>query len=344
MRVGAFLAAILLVAAGCSEGPGKREFTFFAFGTLVELTVAQADEAAARRARDLAVTRLEQWHRDWHAWKPGPLEDLNRELAAGREVPIPASLSGLIPRARALSEASGGRFDPAIGRLIGLWGFHSDESPAGPPPAEAEIRELVRASPSVSDLVLTNGRVRSTNPAVQLDFGAFAKGVAVSRLSNAIRELGVENFLLNAGGDLMAWGRPEGRPWRIGVRAPRGTGVLAAIEARDGEAVFTSGDYERYYFWEGTRYHHIVDPRTGYPARGARSVTVIHGDAALADAAATALFVAGPDDWPSVAARMGVELVMLVDDQGAIHMSPAMRDRVRLQAEPRPRVHVQSIE
>lgn len=341
MRVAAALLSTLLIS-GCGGGePRARQFSFFAFGTLVELTVAGTDEATARRARELSVQHLEQWHRDWHAWEPGPLVDLNHDLAAGRAVTIPDALAGLIPRARELSAASGGRFDPAIGRLISLWDFHSDTSPGGPPPPDADIKALVGRDAGMEDLAIIDGKVSTDNGAVQLDFGAFAKGVALSRLSDAIREAGVRNFLLNAGGDLVAWGHKEDRPWRIGIREPRGTGVLAGLEPRDGEAVFTSGDYERYYLWNGTRYHHIIDPRTGYPARDVRSVTVVHDDPALADAAATALFVAGPGNFAAVARDMGVDKVMLVDDEGAIHMTSAMQERVRIRAQPHPTIHVQ---
>lgn len=342
MRRLAVLLSLALSCAGCGEEPRTREFSFFAFGTLVELTVAESDEATAQRARELAVERLERWHRDWHAWEPGPLESLNAALADEREAPAPADIRELIRRARALSAASGGRFNPAIGRLVGTWGFHSDEAPSGPPPDDETIESLVARDPTMDDLVLERETVRSHNSAVQLDFGAFAKGTALTWLSDAIRDMGIQNFLLNAGGDMVAQGSRGDRPWRIGVRDPRGTGVLASLEPGDGEAVFTSGDYERYFIWQGRRYHHIIDPRTGRPARGVRSVTVLHEDAGLADAAATALFVAGPDDWPAVAREMGIDFVMLVDAEGAIHLTPAMRDRVRIEAEPRPPVQVQT--
>lgn len=333
--------ALLLAATGCTDAPDAREYSFFAFGTLVELTVLGADEARAEKARALAAARLENWHGHWHAWEPGPLEELNRALREGRRAAIPESLSGLIPRARELSRDSGGLFNPGIGRLIELWGFHADSPPAGPPPPEEAIRALAERGPKMDDLVLDGGTVRSANPALQLDFGAFAKGVALQRLSTEIADLGIRNFLLNAGGDLVAAGQHGNRAWRVGIRQPRGTGVLASIEPRDGEAVFTSGDYERYFHWEGTRYHHIIDPRSGRPARRVQSVTVIHEDAALADAAATALFVAGPEDWPDVAGDMGITLAMLVDDEGTVHLTPEMRERIGLEAEPRPAVSIQ---
>lgn len=334
--------ALLLTGAGCAKEPDTRHFTFYAFGTLVELTVAGTDEVTADRARALSARRLDEWHGQWHAWNPGPLQEMNDALAAGRRTPIPDSLSGLIPRAKTLSRASEGLFEPAVGRLIALWGFHADNAPAGPPPPDGEVRALAALRPSMDDLViLDDGTVRSTNPALQLDFGSFAKGIALSRLSNAIRGLGIRNFLLNAGGDLVVAGQRGDRAWRVGVRQPRGPGVLASIEPRDGEAVFTSGDYERYFDWEGRRYHHIIDPRTGFPARGVRSVTVIHEDAALADAAATAVFVAGPDTGPNVARRMGVDQVMLVDAGGTVHLTPAMEKRIDLEPEPGPDVRIQ---
>lgn len=343
MRTGRCTAAALLLAAvGCTESPDTREFSFFAFGTLVELTVVDADEGAADEARALAAERLDQWHHQWHAWQPGPLTELNQALAEGEPAPVPEPLAELITRGQALSRASGGLFEPAIGRLIGLWGFHADAPPAGPPPPEEAVADLVRRRPTMDDLVFEGGLVRSGNAAAQLDFGAFAKGIALSRLSDAIRDLGIRNFLINAGGDLVAAGRHGERAWRVGIRQPHGAGVLGSIEPRDGEAVFTSGDYERFYVWDGVRYHHIIDPRSGFPARGVRSVTVIHEDAALADAAATALFVAGPENWPGVAGRMGVDQVMLVDAEGTLHMTPAMEKRVKLEAEPRPALRIQT--
>lgn len=338
------LAAItlLLAAAGCAEAPDTREFTFYAFGTLVELTVTGTDEATAREARALVAARLETRHRQWHAWEPGPLTEMNRSLSEVGQAAVPESLAGLITRAQALSRASGGLFNPAIGRLISAWGFHADEAPAGPPPPASTVQALADLHPSMDDLALENGSVRSDNDALQLDFGAFAKGMALRQISTELARLGIRNFLLNAGGDLVAAGQRGERPWRVGIRLPRGSGVLGSVEPRDGEAVFTSGDYERYFLWNGTRFHHIIDPRTGFPARDVHSVTVIHSDAGLADAAATALFVAGPEDWPSTAGRMGVTLVMLVDDKGTVHLTPAMRERLKLEAEPGRDVRIQT--
>lgn len=182
----------------------------------------------------------------------------------------------------------------------------------------------------MSDLHLDGIRMRSSNPTVKLDFGAFGKGYGIDLAVEHLKEMGIQNTILNAGGDLRAIGSRNGEPWRIAIRDPSGEGVLGVIETHGSESIFTSGDYERNFTWEGKRYHHIIDPRTGYPAVGTRSVTVIHDDATTADAAATALFIAGPSRWQEIARRMGVGYVLLVDTEGTLHMNPAMQARVAL--------------
>ncbi|MBK1692365.1 FAD:protein FMN transferase [Ectothiorhodospira mobilis] len=326
------LLAALLLLAGCDRPEIHRE-RFFAFGTLVELNVYTRDAALARAGADAVRADLTRMHRNWHAWEPGPLQEVNQALARGEAIrPDPAVLAPIL-EARALSQRTEGLFNPAMGRLFALWGFQSDQA-AGPPPPPEAVAALLARDPDMADLQLEDGRLSTQNPAVQLDLGAFAKGYGVHRAVDHLQALGIENAILNAGGDLRAIGRPGDRPWRIGIRDPDGQGVLAGIEIRGDEAVFTSGDYERYFTHKETRYHHILDPRTGYPARGSRSVTVIHEDAGLADAASTALFIAGPGHWPRIAARLGVDKVLLLDAKGVAHMTPAMAERVAFREAP----------
>jgi thiamine biosynthesis lipoprotein len=143
-----------------------------------------------------------------------------------------------------------------------------------------------------------------------------------------LRSMGIQNAIINAGGDLNVIGSHGDRPWKVGVRHPQGGGVLAAVELADGEAIYTSGNYERYREHEGVSYSHIIDPRTGMPVWHVASVTVIDNAGARADAAATALSVAGPDDWYRIARQMGLKYVMLVDEQGGVYMNPAMAERI----------------
>jgi len=246
----------------------------------------------------------------------------------GQKISVAPSVLPLIQRSQQLSAQSEGLFNPASGELLQLWGFQSDEPPQGPPPDAAAIAKIVAAAPKMSDLHLDGIHLTSDNPAVRLDFGGFAKGVAIDYAIQRLRDYGIKNAVVNAGGDLRAIGQHGDRAWRVGIQNPRGRGVLGAIDIKGDACVFTSGDYERYFEYQGVRYSHIIDPRTGYPARGLSSVTVLDNDAGRADAAATAIFVAGVEDWYRIAKKMGVQGVMVIDSKGQIYMDPMMKSRV----------------
>lgn len=250
---------------------------------------------------------------------------------------------GLLPllhEAKALARASGGLFNPAIGGLVGRWGFHDDLPPSGALPSAEALAPLLQPLPSMEDLVIDGDRVSSRNRHVQIDFGGYAKGVALDRALDRLASLGFANTLVNLGGNLAASGMRGGRPWRIGIRHPQGPGALASVEVAGRSAVVTSGTYERYREYHGRRYAHIIDPRSGQPASHVASATVIHANAALADAAATALVVAGPRAWPEVARNMGIDEIMLVDDAGRVQLTPAMAARVHFIARP---AHVSTV-
>ncbi|HEY5604083.1 MAG TPA: FAD:protein FMN transferase, partial [Gammaproteobacteria bacterium] len=248
------------------------------------------------------------------------------------------SIIPLIRRGTELAELSGNRFNPAIGQLIKLWGFASDEFPKGPPPAADAIQKLVEQKPVMRDLVLDGVQLKTTNPAVRLDFGAFAKGYAVDLAIEHLKELGITNAIVNAGGNLRTIGKHGERAWRVGIRNPRGEGVLGSVDTFADESIVTSGDYERYFEYQGKRYHHIIDPQSGHPAQGVTSVTVFDSQAVRADAASTAIFVAGVDAWYEVAKAMGVGGVMLVAADGVIHMTPNLKERIYFDIKPIPHI------
>lgn len=331
-RCGALLAAILLAGA-CSRAPHEHHEQQVVFGTLVDITIFGADDKRTAKASAAITADLNRLHREWHAWEPGTLTEINASFARGEAATLDAEAVQVLRRAQQLSLASQGLFNPAVGQLIGLWGFHQDDAPTGPPPAPEVIAALLERAPQMSDLDFTENTVASRNSAVRLDLGAFAKGYAVDRAIDIVRAAGIENAIVNAGGDLRAIGRHGERPWRIGIRNPGGPGILGSVEVAGDESVFTSGNYERYFDFNDVRYHHIIDPRSGYPAEGATSVTVIHNDAATADAAATALFVAGPGHWADTARQMGIDKVMLIDLGNNIHMTPAMSRRVQFDSD-----------
>ncbi|MES9993278.1 MAG: FAD:protein FMN transferase [Candidatus Thiodiazotropha sp.] len=331
-RLKPLLLALLLTVSACDRGPGDHQQTLLVFGTLLDIK-AYTDKPAEF---DAAVQDLERsfqaMHRDWHAWKgDGELVRLNRTIAEGDAMTVNPELAGLLQQAKRHAQQSDHLFNPAIGQLIALWGFHSDEPPGGPPPDSDKIASLIDKAPSMSQLQIEDNRIHSSNRAVSLDLGAFAKGYALNLAIQRLQEFGIGNAIVNAGGDLCVSGRHGDRPWAIGIRHPLGEGVIASVEVADGECVLTSGNYERYREFEGIRYAHIIDPDTGYPVRHVASATVISRDGGLADAAATALSVAGPLHWQRIATQMGLVEVMLVDESGAVHVTPQMRERIEFQ-------------
>jgi thiamine biosynthesis lipoprotein len=169
-----------------------------------------------------------------------------------------------------------------------------------------------------------------------LGLGGIAKGYALDRAGEVLREAGFSSFLLQAGGQVLMEGRRGDRHWRVGIRDPRGgpDDYFATLDAEN-VSVSTSGDYESYFILDGRRYHHILDPHTGWPAEGIRSVTIVAADATLADALSTAVFVLGPEVGMDVVEGLtGVEAV-IVDAAGEVHTTEGVRERITVHHPPR---------
>ena len=318
-----------LLSVSCDKEPVQEsKRTILKFGTLIDVTLYNVEPSLAQKTLDQIEANFNQYHADWTSWQDSPLTRANQKLASDQTVQLHPSIIPLIRKSQALSKSSHGLFNPGINQLIRLWQFHRSDEPDIQPPSHQSILEWLQKKPGMNDLELDHQQLHSNNPATQLNFGAFAKGYAIDLCFDYLQSMGIDNAVINAGGDLSVRGQHGERPWKIGIRHPREDHIIAWLEARDQESIFTSGDYERFYNYKGQRYHHILDPRTGYPAKGSTSVTVIHNNAGTADAAATALFVAGPEQWQEIAQSMGIEYVMLIDTQGTIHMTTKMAQRI----------------
>jgi thiamine biosynthesis lipoprotein len=329
------VAAAILLEACSPAAPQEYQRTIYAFGTLIQLTLYGVEPHRAKQLGDRVEKELLGMHARWHAWKPSEVTRLNAAFARGEPFRVTPDVADLIRLSKEAYKTSGGRFNPAAGHLFALWGFQTDIPPEGPPPTPQQVAAVVAEHATMDDVTLDGDWVRSRNPHVALDFGGIAKGYAGQLILKELRAQGVKNAILNAGGGLQAMGRHGDRPWRIGIRSPKGSGVLGALEVGpEEEGLHTSGNYERYREYAGKRYQHIIDVRTGMPAQHIVSTTVINPNGALADAAATALVIAGPQHWQEVAKAMGIRLALLVDDQGTLYMTPPMRARVVLEQPP----------
>jgi len=320
------LCVVLLSACQRDEEQGAE---LYVFGTIVEIKLWGASAEEAGRAFQEIQQMFQAMHRDWHAWEPGLLVEINKAFAEGRPATADEDIVEMVRRSQPLESLTGGRFNPAIGALIRLWGFHTSDYPIeGPPPSQDQIKGILEQHPSSHDIHINGLELSSSNPIVQLDFGGIAKGYAVDLTIEKLRSMGIENAIVNAGGDLRAIGTHGDRPWRVAVRKPGG-GMVGSVQVRGDEAIFTSGNYERFRQDQTQRYPHILDPATGWPASDIASVTIITDEGILADAAATALLVAGLDEWQDVARALNLQQVAFVDEEGTVFLTPEMRKRLQ---------------
>lgn len=295
-------------------------------GTVVEISVVHRSESQARAAIKEAIGELQRVDELMSPSKPGSLVSrVNRE-GSTTQVPVPPEVFHLIRDAVDISEASGGAFDVTVLPLVELWGF---ERGGAIPPQDVLAEKLTSVGYRGIILEESSLSVGFSKPGMGLDLGAIAKGWAVDRAIEKLEARGIHNAIIDAGGDLRIIGaRPGKEFWRIGVQHPREPGaLLATFELRD-TAIVTSGDYERFFLVNGVRYHHILDPATGEPARGCQSVTVLAATAAEADACATAAFVLGPARGLAfLRSRPGVR-GLIVDDAGALHWTDEDLERL----------------
>lgn len=351
--------ALLLASACRPADDGLASYRLVAMATWVDLSLPHG--ATARQPGLIASIERElgRFERNYYAWGDGELAALNRALTETGHGEASDELAAVLSAAQEIARTTDRAFDPGVGPLVELWGFNSGErsdaetqgersdaeatgergdaggASRGVSPDAGAIATALAASGSILDLVIDGTRIDVADGVGRrftLDLGGIAKGVAVDRIVELLESRDIAPALVNAGGDLRVVGMRPDRPWRIGVAATRGDGVLGIIELEPGEAAFTSGDYERYFEQDGERLHHILDPRTGYPATRTQGLTVIAHDGTEADAAATALFVAG-DDWREMARTLGIDAVLRVDAEGRIEMTAAMRERFQVGAE-----------
>ena len=319
-----------LFLAGCGKPPLQQQEAYV-FGTRVEVLVADADPEKAKAAIAIVLREFDRLHRTYHAWQTSELTALNDAIAAGQSLEVSPEMAGYIQEAQTISRQGDGLFDPGIGRLVALWGFHNDEFKAQLPPPEA-ITAWLAAHPSIADIKVEGNRVSSSNRQVALDFGGYLKGVALDRAAELLHRQGINNALINIGGNLLALGDKQGRKWKVGIQHPRQSGPLALVELADGEAIGTSGDYQRYFELDGQRYIHLLDPRTGHPVTHTEAITVLipKGPKAgmLSDASSKPIFISGPEGWRKAATKLGVDQVLRVDSQGRISVTQGFYRRL----------------
>lgn len=261
------LLVLVLLMTGCSaRGPASR--TTFAMDTIMDISIWGEEQEAAAEAVETLIRELEG---RWSATDPGSVpSQMNREGTVLYLEDI-----RFLEQIEALSQRTGGAFDPMLHSVISLWGFLDEQHRV---PNREELDAALKEE--------------------KWNLGAVVKGYTGYRAVELLKTMNVDRAILNLGGNVQTYGEKEdGSPWRIGIQNPWGGDYIGTVAVAGTWAVVTSGDYQRYFEKDGVKYHHILDPQTGMPAdTGVTSVTVICQDGVVADALSTALFVMGLEE------------------------------------------------
>ncbi|HPU01434.1 MAG: FAD:protein FMN transferase [Firmicutes bacterium] len=325
-------AAVAVALAAARGGSAEKLFSYQRLLMDTDVSVqfysgSSQEAEAAKEELFQEMRRLEQLLS--YTESSSEVGKINR--AAGKEpVQVGPEAMEAIAKAIYFAGLSEGAFDPSVAPLLDLWGFRGETYRV---PSSGEIEAAAAlVDYRLVEIDRTAGTIFLPQPGMALDLGGIAKGYIIDRGLELLARRGMGHALINAGGDIGVLGpKPDGSPWRIGVKHPRREGeLIAVIPCSQKGAVVTSGDYERFFEKDGERYHHILDPQSGYPARTLISVTVVAPTAVEADALSTAIFVLGPQRGLELVESLpGIEAI-LVTPQLDLFISSGLQDRVEL--------------
>jgi thiamine biosynthesis lipoprotein len=303
-------------------------------GSELQVTAWTGDEPGAVAAFDAVFDEFDRLDRLMSVWKPGS-DVVRLNTAAGdHAVPVSPDTIEVLETARQVSDWTGGKFDVTFGALSGLWKFDQDQDDRIPDP-----RKVAALLPLVDYRALVVDRRAGTaflqHPGMRVHLGGIGKGYAIDRSVEILRRRGITDFMIQSGGDMFVSGHRGGRPWRLGIRDPRGPAdrSFATLDLTDG-TFSTSGDYERFFMHDGRRYHHILDPDLGVPAHASRSVTIVATRAVIADGLSTGVFILGGRAGMDLIERLPQVEGVIVTDRNEVLVSSGLRPRLRLLAPP----------
>ncbi len=327
MRSSLFVLLVLLSSCQQQKTEVYRQ-TLLVFGTLTEIDLYQTSYQNAQKTFRAINHYFQQKHKQWHAWQGnGMLMQINQAIANGQAIKIDAETEALIRQSKKISRLSGGYFDPGIGKLIALWGFHQSPEQWHYPDRQ-ELRKLINNHVGIANIVIKDHTLSSNNSNVSIDLGGIAKGYLAQKALQIARENGIVNAIINAGGDVCVSGSAKDRPWNIAVRHPDKKHILASVKLQSGECLMTSGGYERFYQWQGKHFSHIINPRTGLPVENMASVSVIANNGALADATATALSIASAKEQKVLYKKLSLAGIITLNSKEGLFVSPEISNRV----------------
>jgi len=344
-----FLCAVVTASSGCGVRPlTPWQYTDTAMGTIIQQNIYAVEEEAAQELSGEVMRLLKSLEEERISWRKETSEvaRLNATAGTGETFALSAELTGILEQCLEVSKASDGAFDVTIGSVTCLWNIDSwaskmqegtfavpEQSVLNQALADAGYEKLLLQQAVkdglVADTTQPIGATTVLPAGMQLDFGAVGKGLALEQIQELLKaQTEIPAAVISAGGSILTYGtKPDGSPWKVGVVNPDNTSQNIAVLALEGDwYVATSGDYERYVEVDGVRYHHMIDPATGYPVdNNVRSVTIISREGLLSDALSTACFVLGVEKGLELAEGYEAEVLFVLED-GEMVMSEGMKE------------------
>lgn len=304
--------------------PGLFHRSEYIMGTIFDITAAGDDERLLEVTSKKAFDEIKRIEGLMSRYKETSEVTLVNKNAGIAPVKVGHELIDVLVEAKRISELSDGAFDVTIGPLTDLWGFDLEKNVVPPTEKIEELRKLVNYRKLNIDEQAST--VYLEEKGMMIDVGGIAKGYSVTRAMKVFEDAGLKDIIINAGGNLNLRGDKRGKPWRVGIQGPRDESKLLGKLTLTEISVATSGDYQRYFIKDGIRYHHILDPRTGFPAKGLISATVIGRSKTSMDGFSSAVFILGADKGAALLKKTGAEGIMVMED-GRVIISEGIKDR-----------------
>lgn len=319
--------AVLLMLApalsGCSK-PVELSESRFLMHTYIEIKVVDSNTLLAQSALDGAFQIFTEYESKYNFYNPESiLSKINRGQAG--QLQLPPELDDILTRCLTISAKSGGAFDITVGPLVRLWNFGAQDPRI---PEESQIKKLL---PLVGyrRISIKEGKLQ-VKPGTSIDLSGAIKGFAVDRASEYLIKKGISSAMVNGGGNIRVIGKNiKGLPWKLGIVDPRATDEIVGYLYLDDDSTSTSGDYQSFFIKDGKRYHHLLDPHTGYPVdSGCSGVTIVSKSAATADMLSTTAFVLGPEKGMQLLKEMDCQGIFITGED--IRLTPGLGKKVEI--------------
>ncbi|MBI5327846.1 MAG: FAD:protein FMN transferase [Deltaproteobacteria bacterium] len=312
-----------------NKKPSEIKYTRTLMGTIIEITLVGDDEVRLNRAAEAAFDEIKRFENIMSYYKKDSDVDRINASAGKKAAAISNETLEVIETSLNVSRITNGAFDITMGVLGKVWHFTKDDKGELTTPSTKEVKRLLPLIDFHSIIVdKKNSTVKLAKQGMKINLGGIAKGYIIGRAAEVLKKLGIKRGIIHAGGDMAMFNEPASAPWLIGIQDPRNKDKIIGAVKVSNKAVSTSGDYERFFIKDGKRYHHIMDPATGFPANKSMAVTIVADDPTTADALSTAVFIMGPDKGMKLIQELPVVEGLIIGADGKVTISSGLKGKV----------------